>query len=252
MRSFSAALIAVFLALANARGQWAIVSTQSNWSPGRVVEHRQVEVADASSGTRATLDLAIFSARNATLRVIDNPEANDSLGAAMPRERCLAGVNGGYFSPEFTPIGLMISDGHLIAPQQKARLLSGVVSAARDRVLVQRAAEFSMKVRPLNARQCGPFLLDRGQAVPGLNDERSARRTFVATSSSGDRAAIGYCSYVTLAQLAAVLALPELKLQRAMNLDGGSSSGFWFAGEDGVVSIREQKTVRDFLGVVAK
>jgi hypothetical protein len=44
----------------------------------------------------------------------------------------------------------------------------------------------------------------------------------------------------------------DLKVQRALNLDGGSSSGFWFAGADGVFTIREQKRVRDYLGVQAK
>jgi hypothetical protein len=45
----------------------------------------------------------------------------------------------------------------------------------------------------------------------------------------------------------------DLKIQRALNLDGGSSSAFWFAREKGsAFSIREQKPVRDFVGVVAK
>jgi hypothetical protein len=37
-----------------------------------------------------------------------------------------------------------------------------------------------------------------------------------------------------------------------LNLDGGSSSAFWFAGEHGVLSISELKTVRDFVAVVPK
>jgi hypothetical protein len=37
-----------------------------------------------------------------------------------------------------------------------------------------------------------------------------------------------------------------------MNLDGGSSSGFWFSGEKGIVSISEQKDVRDFLAIVPR
>jgi hypothetical protein len=61
---------------------------------------------------------------------------------------------------------------------------------------------------------------------------------------------------VTLAQLAKILATagitPDLKVQRALNLDGGSSSAFWFAGEREPFSISEQKTVRNFLGVAPK
>ncbi|HEY0368308.1 MAG TPA: phosphodiester glycosidase family protein [Chthoniobacterales bacterium] len=250
MRNFSVALFALVFGLTSARAQWSITSTTSDFSNGRVVEHRHV-VARSGAGDEATIDLAIFSAKTATLRVIDNTNANDSLADTMRRDTCIAGVNGGYFDPNYAPVGLMISDGRVIKPLQKARLLSGVVSATKDNVRVQRAAEFSMKSKPLNARQCGPFLVDQGSAIAGLNSDRTARRTFVVTLSDG-RAAIGNCSYVTLSELASLLAMPELKIQRAMNLDGGSSSGFWFAGEKGIVSISEQKDVRDFLAIVPR
>jgi hypothetical protein len=61
---------------------------------------------------------------------------------------------------------------------------------------------------------------------------------------------------VTLAQLAKILGTtgiaPDLKVQRALNLDGGSSSAFWFAGERGPFSVSEQKEVRNFVAVVPK
>jgi uncharacterized protein YigE (DUF2233 family) len=218
------------------------------------VEHRHVVLEEANSGAHATLDLALFSAKTATLRIIDDPSASNSLAAVMRRENCVAGTNGGYFDPDYAPVGLLVSDGQTIAPLRKARLLSGVVSVVNGRVRIKRTAEFSMKTKPSAARQCGPFLLERSQPIAGLNETRSARRTFVATDGA-DSVALGYCSAVTLSQLAAVLATPlpgELKIQRALNLDGGSSSGFWFAGETGVSSISEQKSVRDFLAVVPK
>jgi hypothetical protein len=97
--------------------------------------------------------------------------------------------------------------------------------------------------------------VEGSQPVAGLNDARPARRTFVATGGS-DRAAIGFCSDVTLAQLGKILATPgvapDLKVERALNLDGGSSSAFWFAGERGSFSISEQKAVRDFVAVAPK
>jgi uncharacterized protein YigE (DUF2233 family) len=130
-------------------------------------------------------------------------------------------------------------------------LLSGVVSVVKGRVQIQRVASFSIKTKPSAARQCGPFLVENGKAVGTLNNTRSARRTFVATLG-GERAAIGYCSSVTLAELGELLATPGLQIQRALNMDGGSSSGFWFAGENGVTYRREGKTVRDYLAVGAK
>ncbi len=202
-------------------------------------------------GAVATLECAIFSPKNATLRVIDDSNVSSNLATVMQREHCVAGTNGGYFDPGYAPVGLLVSDGKTIAPLRKAKLLSGVVSVVNGRIFIQRTAEFSMKAKPSAARQCGPFLVDRGHAISGLDNTRSARRTFVATS--GDRAMVGYSSHVTLAELAALLSSPVLgdfKMERALNLDGGSSSAFWFAGENGVFSISEQKSVRDFLGVV--
>ena len=71
------------------------------------------------------------------------------------------------------------------------------------------------------------------------------------------RALLGFCSEVSLADLANILATTsvtaDLKIQRAINLDGGSSSAFWFARENGsVFSVPEQKPVRDFVGVLPK
>ncbi len=239
---------------AAAQAQWTAVSSESDFSSGKAVEHRHV-VARSASGDEATLDVALFSWKRVTLRVIDIPAADTSMEAVMQREDAIAGVNGGYFDPQYAPVGLLVSRGRVIAPQQKARLLSGVVSVVNGRVQVQRAAEFSVKTKPTAARQCGPFLVEAGKAMPGLNNSRRARRTFVLTMS-GERAAIGFCSHVTLAELAALLVTPQViasgKVQRALNLDGGSSSGFWFAGERRPFSIPEQKTVRDFLAIVPR
>ena len=250
MRRLSVWLIASLASTQLAAAEWRVISTTREPAAAADVEHRRVVVENPQSGQRATVDLALFSSKSATLRVIDDPEADDSLGEIMQREKCIAGVNGGYFDPDYAPVGLMISNGRVISPLRKARLLSGVVSVVNGRVQIQRAAAFLSKSKATAARQCGPFLVERGNAISGLNDTRVARRTFVATLGS-ERAAVGFCTPVTLAQLAALVAASELKIQQALNLDGGSSSGFWFAREDGVFSIREQKTVRDYIGVVA-
>lgn len=254
MRSFSIALCALLFA-ARLQAEWRVVSSESDYSLGqRGAQYFRI-VEESTENESATVEGALFSSKTATLRVIDDPSGASSLAATMQREHCIAGVNGGYFDPDFAPVGLLISDGRVVAPMRKAHLLGGVVSVVNGRVRIQRASEFSLKSKPTDARQCGPFLVENGKAIAGLNDTRTARRTFVATSTDG-RAAIGYCSPVTLAKLAEVLSANEIapgcKIQRALNLDGGSSSAFWFAGERGVVSIGEQKTVRDFLAITAK
>ena len=250
---FAGALLFLFVAPAHAA--WTINSSEIEKGAAAGLEHRRIALTETGTEEQATLDLALFSMKSATVRVIDSPGGADDLAAVIRTSRGQAGVNGGYFDPQNAPVGLLISDGKLIAPLRKARLLSGVLVVTKGRVELLRSGEYSSRKSALAALQCGPFLVDGSQAVAGLNASRSARRTFVLTAGS-DRAALGFCSSVTLAQLGQILAtprlMPDLKVQRALNLDGGSSSAFWFAGERGVVSIPEQKTVRDFVVVVPK
>lgn len=253
MRKLSAALL--LFGLAAARAEWATVSSQ--WEPGsaKSLEHRYIVAEESATGERASVEVALFSMKSLKLRMIDQPsEPRLDLAEVMQREKCLAGVNGGYFTPEYDPIGLLIADGKAIAPLQRARLLTGVLAMSARDVQVLRVAEFSSKAKLTGAIECGPFLVDHGQRVNGLEDSRAARRTFVALA--GDRVALGFCSDVTLADLARILAAPlanDFKIQRALNLDGGSSSAFWFKRREGsVFSISEQKPVRDFVAVVAR
>jgi exopolysaccharide biosynthesis protein len=245
-----------FLALAaTAQADWTILSTASE--PGLDgVAHRHVVLENPVGSERVTVDLAIFSTKSCTLRVLQNEGGTDSLGEVMRHEKFLAGVNGGYFNENFAPLGLRIANGQMIAPLQRARLITGVLVASPRGVQIVRSREFSRRLGVTAAIQCGPFLVDRGQPISGLNDSHLARRTFAATTG-GSRALIGVCSGVSLAELAKILtttALAEdLKIERALNLDGGSSSAFWFARENGnAFSIPEQKSVRDFVGIVPK
>ncbi len=246
----------LFLVLtAAAQADWAILSSSSELGRGGVV-HKHVVLENAAENKRVAVDLAAFSIKSCTLRIIQNEGAADNLGELMEHEKCLAGVNGGYFDPEFVPIGLRIANGEMISPLKHARLITGVLVASSRGVQIVRAREFSRRPGITAAIQCGPFLVDRSQPIGGLNDSRPARRTFAATTNSS-RALIGVCSDVSLSELSKILATTsvaeDLRIERALNLDGGSSTGFWFARENGnAFSIPEQKPVRDFVGVVPK
>jgi exopolysaccharide biosynthesis protein len=244
----------LFAVAATAHAEWTIRS--SDLETGRAgIAHWHVVLENANGNKSAVVELAIFSAKSCALRVIDN-STFETLSATMAREKCVVGVNGGFFKPDFTPVGLLISDGKLIAPLQPARLMTGILSASTHEVRIQRLREFSRQEKTNTAVQSGPFLVDNDEPVPGLDDSHVARRTFVATGTN-HRAMLGNCSEVSLAELAAILTTTrlaeDLKIQRALNLDGGSSSAFWFAREKGsAFSIREQKPVRDFVGVSMK
>jgi hypothetical protein len=254
-RLFYGSLLVLPVALAaSTQAEWKIVSAESE--PGRAgMEHRHVVVEDAASGERVTVDAAVFSAKSTALRVIDNPDGQ-SLGAVMKREKCVCGVNGGYFDTEFKPIGLRVADGTTFSPLRRARLITGILLQWDRGIDVVRVGEFSRRKKVATAMQSGPFLVEGNKRIRGLNDSQLARRTFAGTATD-DRALLGFCSDVSLSGLAEILAttpiVSDSKIRRAMNLDGGSSSAFWFAREDGsAFSISGRKPVRDFVGVVPK
>ena len=254
-RFFYRSLVFLPVALAaSAQAEWKIVSTETE--PGRGgIEHRHVIVEDAAAGERVTVDVAIFSTKSTALRVIDNPDGQ-SLAAVMKREKYLCGVNGGYFDAEFKPLGLRVADGKTFSPLRRARLITGILLQSDRGVDVVRVSEFAGTKKIIAAIQSGPFLVEGNKRIRGLNDSQAARRSFAGIATN-DRAFLGFCSDVSLAELANILATASIvadsKIRRAMNLDGGSSSAFWFAREDGsAFSISGRKPVRDFVAVVPK
>jgi hypothetical protein len=254
-RLFYRSVLVLPVALAaSAHAEWKILSAESE--PGRGgIEHRHVVVEDAAASQRVTVDVAVFAAKSTALRVIDNPDGQ-SLGAGMKREKCVCGVNGGYFDTEFKPIGLRVADHTTFSQLRRARLITGILLQSDRGIDVVRVGEFSHTKKIIAAVQSGPFLVEGNKRIRGLNDSQSAQRTFAGITTD-DRGLLGVCSDVSLGQLANILATAPIstdsKIRRAMNLDGGSSSAFWFDREDGsAFSISGRKPVRDFVAVVPK
>lgn len=238
----------------SANAEWKILSSESE--PGLAgIEHRHVAVEETAASQRVDFDFAVFPAKSTALRVIDNPDGQ-SLAAVMKRQKYACGVNGGYFDTDFKPIGLRIADGATFSPLRRARLITGILLQSDRGIDIVRAGEFPRTKRIFAAIQAGPFLVEANKRIRGLNDSQWARRTFAAISAN-DRALLGFCSAVSLSDLADILAtLPvaaDSRIRRAMNLDGGSSSAFWFARQDGsAFSVPGRKPVRDFVAVVPK
>jgi len=238
----------------SAHAEWKTLSAESE--PGRAgIGHRHVVAEDAAAGQHVAFDVAVFSAKSSALRVIDNPDGQ-SLAAVMKREKYGCGVNGGYFDTDFKPIGLRVADATTFSPLRRARLITGILLQSDRGIDVVRVSEFSRTKNIAAAIQSGPFLVEGTKRIRGLNDSQLARRTFVGITTD-DRAFLGVCSDVSLGQLANILAtapvVADSKIRRAINLDGGSSSAFWFEREDGsAFSIAGRKPVRDFVAVVPK
>lgn len=214
--------------------------------------------------SKRTIDIVWFDSATHTFRVIDNGSSGagkfPSLAAAMRANECLAGCNGGFFQKNNDPLGLMIAAGESTGGfGTGSSLVSGVVlsSGNRNPYLLRRAEYDSGTYRPTDLIQTGPFLVDQGATVRGLSPENSRRRTFVLHDGE-DGFAIGTSDAFTLAELGQILASPDFspgrRIHRAINLDGGTSSGFYLdRGSDiSPIHIEPIKTVRNFLGIVPR
>ena len=238
--------------------------SSAQWAPGPGMRLESAEGIEglrravSREGRSAEVHLAVFSPKTFTLAVMDNPGGGWSLAAAAQKRGALAAVNGGYFHPDRTPLGLVVRQGRELHAMEKARLLSGLVYATPSQIGLVRVHEFKRSASLTAALQAGPFLVDGGRVVPGLNADRVAARTVVFTEDSG-RFGLLVCHAATLAETAQILATPGLsgrgrRITRALNLDGGSSTGFWLRGTGGAAatSLPEGKEVRNYLAVVPR
>jgi hypothetical protein len=257
------ALAALLLAPSPGAAEWWRVEDQSPAQPpdSALVFQRKL-VTRPGLGSPKKVELVWFHADRHTLRVIDNGgEARPryrSLAEALRENGCLAGCNGGFFHEDREPSGLMIAAGVVSGRFGQGALLSGVILSSRrgNPYLLRRAEYDAGKYGPTDLLQSGPFLVDGGATVRGLSTARPARRTFVL--HDGDRwFALGLSDVLTLAELGEILALPGFSparpVKRALNLDGGTSSGLHYdGGGASSVKVEPVKTVRNFVGIVPK
>ncbi len=237
-----------------------LASAHAEWTPGPLRELGRtpggaiVWERAVSSGDREIRVTGVsFAARDFALRVLDNPPTSrQDLPVALQDAGAVAGVNGGYFHEDFTPLGLVVSSGREIHPFERARLLSGLVIVRDGNPALVRSQAFKAKPPVSEALQAGPWLVEDGKPVSGLNAARNARRTAVATGGRGQWALV-VTSACTLAEAADILALPTLAgswtIRQALNLDGGSSTAL-SAGS--LANLPSWGSVRNYLAIVPR
>ncbi|MFZ4774711.1 MAG: phosphodiester glycosidase family protein [Terrimicrobiaceae bacterium] len=233
---------------------WRVIGREEMGALPRGAAVRQIELDN--SGVTARLTAIIFSSKSYALRVVDSTSPGQTkLASSLAESGCVAGVNGGYFQEDFRPVGLVIVDGKEIHPSENAKLLAGVVSWNGSRLEIVRSSKFTRSADIRQAIQCGPMLVEGAHPTTGLNSERTARRTIVATDGHGQWALI-YLTSVTLADAARILTTPgalgDWTPSTALNLDGGSSSGLWAATSPEPVSLAEFGHVRNYIGIVPR
>ncbi len=251
MKPIPVLLLALCFSAAVAPAAWKVDGATSPGSPGNGAGVREVQLS--AEGQSARLTAVVFNDKSFALRVVDSPSPGSTKAAqVLPAAGCVAGVNGGYFHDDYRPVGLMVADGKEVHVFEKAKLLSGVLAVRGNRIEIVRSGAFKPGKDVSQAIQCGPMLVEGGAPVAGLNAERIARRTVVATDGRGHWA-LAYITSVSLADAARILTAPGIfgdwAVKSALNLDGGSSSGLWADSAGKPVSLPEFGTVRNYIGI---
>lgn len=213
------------------------------------------------NATAGTMQYFKFSTKTHSLTIIDQGLGEPlyrNLDAAMRRNDCVAGCNGGFFHRDGKPLGLVISNGRVQGVNNlDSSLTSGTIYVVDGAIRLERSTLFSAKRPPLlrHVLQTGPYLVEGSRGVAGLSSKRFSRRSFLATDGKGNWM-IAYTPPTTLAQLGAVLsqkgAIPGFQISHAINLDGGSSSGLWIRKDNNPLYFREVSQVRSFIGITKK
>ena len=225
----------------------------TGWQPVRPgVEVRSIDIAVDPSIERVTV--ARLDPSQVMFRVIYTPGIGYPVGAWAQQQDALLVVNGGYFTSEEVVTGLTISGGESYGVSYGDYAGMFAVTPA-DVVSVRwlRAWPYDPAEGLRDAIQSFPVLVRPG-GEPGFSadadDGTPARRTVVAQDRSGRvLLLIAPRGYLSLRRMAVWLAGSDLDVDTALNLDGGTSSGFWMV--DGP-QIDSMVSVPVVIGVFAK
>ncbi len=184
-----------------------------------------------------TFEGVAFDSRSARLVVADQPggpgsQFIDAAAAARGRDG-IAAINAGFFTPEGTPLGLVVSSRKTTGSWNSASSLgSGVwyeASTGNPSITRRENLGRSKAADTQELIQAGPLLVENSRAVSGLEATKSSVRT-VIISDGTTRWWIGRSSPCTLAALSQALTTAQSAgwpIQQALNLDGGRSSDLW-------------------------
>lgn len=142
--------------------------------------------------------------------------------------------NGSFFTKEWQPCGLVVSDGKLYGPRRNEAMRGMFVAEPRGMSPdLPRATILDLVVNPVDINNLPwtqglmsfPLLLDSRGRIRVKKSELQAQRTVICTDRKGN---ILVChtagDYFTLHELAKFLKASSLEIDVALNLDGGSKA----------------------------
>jgi uncharacterized protein YigE (DUF2233 family) len=146
--------------------------------------------------------------------------------------------NGGFFTEEFKPTGLLISEGTRLRKTSEADLLDGILAITDEGEARLFGNKSSLNEKKYTfAIQNGPVLLDENGAIKISKDTgKTASRTAIGLDDKGNivliilkQSLLNTDNQVSLYEFAHLLKespdFAKLNLRSVLNLDGGPSTG---------------------------
>jgi uncharacterized protein YigE (DUF2233 family) len=195
------------------------------------VELRQLLVAPPDEREPFPVLVVRLDPARVRLRVAYDPAEPRLLSAWFAQRRPLLAVNGGFFTETYAATALVISDG--VASGQSYQGFGGMLVVGPDEQVSLwplRDTPYDPAVPIAQGLQSFPMLVFPGGAPAQVEDNgQRARRTAVALDVQGRLLfVVSPTSGFTLRELAEWLAA-DLGVDRALNLDGGSSTGLFLS-----------------------
>jgi uncharacterized protein YigE (DUF2233 family) len=206
-------------------------SPDTGWITGdNRIALRRLRVSAVAGKPTIPLVVVRLDLAEVQLRVAYAPERPRALRGWFDETQSLLAINGGFFDTQYRGTALVIADGEASGTSYEGFGGMLAVTPAGSVALRPLRDQPYDPTEPLaQAMQSSPMLVFPGGAPAVVEDDgRRARRTAVALDRAGHLLLIvSPTSDFTLSGFADWLSRSDLDVDRALNLDGGSSTGLF-------------------------
>lgn len=193
-----------------------------------------------SSKQEKDLILVKIDPTKARFHIYENTDYDNAktLAEIHKETKALITFNGGFYSEEFKPTGLLLIEGKTITPYKQANLINGIFAIDKEnQPILLTHSKLTDPENYLFAIQNGPILLnEKGEVAITQDNAKPASRTAIGIDKDGNIVVIVLKqslfksnNHILLTDFAHLLkenpALNPLGLHSVLNLDGGPSSG---------------------------
>lgn len=183
-----------------------------------------------------------------------NEQSGASAAEMAKQSGAMLVINGGFFTPQHTSIGLIVKDGRELSPMHKTSWWS-IFAMQGERPAIYSPKDYQRAKDVGAALQAGPRLVIDGR-IPKLKESVAARSAVGITSDGKVVIALTQGPGISMTELARRMGTSQFRggfdCKNAMALDGGSSSQIYARIKKFELNLPNLARVTNGLAVFAK